>query len=182
MELLQLLLAILQGIQLVVAALEMEQLLMGALLNDLAVGQQNDVVRMLDGGQAVCHNQHGADVFHLLQRVLNEQLGLRVDGVGGVGGLAGELKNAVLTNCYWSGNLSGQTERGGIAGTDSGSTFSDCFFDGESCAYGVADSSCSGVTARSRAELKQQSCYSGWDFKRVWKQLGSFNDEMPVLL
>ena len=47
--LLELLRADLEGIELVVAALQMKKLLMGALLHDLAVGQQDDVVRVLDG-------------------------------------------------------------------------------------------------------------------------------------
>ena len=48
------------------------------------MGQQNNVVRVLDGAQAMCHDQHGADVLHLLQRVLNEDLCLRIDVGGGL--------------------------------------------------------------------------------------------------
>ena len=47
--LLKLLLAELEGIELVVATLLVEKLLVGALLHDLAVGQQDDVVCVLDG-------------------------------------------------------------------------------------------------------------------------------------
>ena len=46
---LKLLLAELKGIELIVATLLVEKLLVGALLHDLAVGQQNDVVCVLDG-------------------------------------------------------------------------------------------------------------------------------------
>ena len=57
--LLKLLLAELEGIELVVAPLQVEKLLMGALLHDLAVGQQDNVVRMLDGAQAMGYDQIG---------------------------------------------------------------------------------------------------------------------------
>ena len=59
-----------------------QQLLVGALLQNFTVGQHDDVVRMLDGGQPVGHNEHGAHGAHLFQRILNEQLRLGVD-VGG---------------------------------------------------------------------------------------------------
>ncbi len=78
----QLLFAELEGVELVVPALVVEELLVGALLQDLPVAEHNDVVRVLDGGEPVGHNEHGADVLHLLQGILNEDLGLGVD-VGG---------------------------------------------------------------------------------------------------
>ena len=77
--LLELLLLELQGIELVVPALLVQELLMGALLHDLAVGQDDDVVGVLDGAQAVSHDQHGADVLHLFQGVLDEHFRFRVD-------------------------------------------------------------------------------------------------------
>ena len=55
-----------------------------ALLDDLAVCQQDNIIGMLDGGQAVGNDQHGADVLHLFQRVLNEKLSLGVDVGGGL--------------------------------------------------------------------------------------------------
>ena len=63
----------------VVFSLLTQKLLMIALLHDLTLGQQNDVVRVLDGGKAVGNDQHGAEVFHLFQRILNEQFRFRVD-------------------------------------------------------------------------------------------------------
>ena len=80
----QLLLFVLQGIQLVVSSPLLQQLLVVALLHDLAVGQENDVVRVLDGAETVCNDQHGADVLHLLQRILDQQLRFRVDVGGGL--------------------------------------------------------------------------------------------------
>ena len=49
------------------------------LLEDLAVGQHNNVVRVLDGGQPVRDDQHRADGPHLFQRILNQKLGLGVN-------------------------------------------------------------------------------------------------------
>ena len=81
---LQLLLVVLEGIQVVVPAVEGQQLLVVALFDDLTVGQQDDVVGMLDGGQTVGNDQHGADVLHLFQRILDQQFGLGVDVGGGL--------------------------------------------------------------------------------------------------
>ena len=57
---------------------------MVALLHDLTVGQKDNVVRVLNGGQPVGNDQHRTDVFHLLQRILNENFRFRVDICGGL--------------------------------------------------------------------------------------------------
>ena len=57
LSVLQLLFFVLQGIQLIVAALLVQQLLMAALLQNLSVGQEDDVVRVLDGTQAVGNDE-----------------------------------------------------------------------------------------------------------------------------
>ena len=62
---------ILQGIELVVPALLLQQFLVAAVFQDLAGGQQDDVVLLLDGGQPGGNDQHGADVLHLCQRILD---------------------------------------------------------------------------------------------------------------
>ena len=49
----QLLLVELQRIELVIPSLLGQQLLMGTLLQNLAVGEHDDLVRVLDGGQPV---------------------------------------------------------------------------------------------------------------------------------
>ena len=56
-----------------------QQRLVAALLQNLAVGQYNDIVRVLDGGKPVRHDQHRADRTHFFQAILNQQLGLGVD-------------------------------------------------------------------------------------------------------
>ncbi len=69
-------------IQTVVPTALFQQLGVGALLDDLAVGQEDDVVGVLHRGEAVRHDQHSADIHELFQRILDECLGLGVD-VGG---------------------------------------------------------------------------------------------------
>ena len=72
----------LQGIQIVVPAVLGKQLLMGSLLHDHTLGQQNDVVRVLDGGKTVGNHQHGADISQLHQRVQDHHRRLVDDGTG----------------------------------------------------------------------------------------------------
>ena len=60
----QLFLVVLQRIELIVPAVVGQKLLMGALLQDLAVGEDDNIVCMLDGGQTVRHDEHGADGAH----------------------------------------------------------------------------------------------------------------------
>ncbi len=76
---LELTLCVLQGVQLMVTALLMEQLLMRSLLNDLALRKQDDVVGVLDGGKPVGDHQHSADVLHFFQGVLNEHFRFGID-------------------------------------------------------------------------------------------------------
>ena len=52
---------------------------MRALLQDLSVGQHNDVVRMLNRGKSVGYHQHRADAAHFFQGILNQKLRLGVD-------------------------------------------------------------------------------------------------------
>ena len=80
----QLLLVELQCVELEVPPLFRQQLLVGALFHDLPVGEHDDPVGVLDGGQPVGHDEHGADGAHFLQGVLNQQLRLGVDVGGGL--------------------------------------------------------------------------------------------------
>ena len=56
-----------------------EQLLMRALLAELALVQHEDEVHVLDGRQPVRDGEHGATGHHDVQRVLDERLGRGVD-------------------------------------------------------------------------------------------------------
>ena len=52
---------------------------MVSLLRNLSFGEHNDIVRVLNRGETVSHDEHRSDVSHLLQGILNQKLGLRVD-------------------------------------------------------------------------------------------------------
>ena len=53
-----------------------------ALLDDLTILQADDIIRVLNRRKTMSDDEHRADVLHLLQRVLDEDLGFGVD-VGG---------------------------------------------------------------------------------------------------
>ena len=57
---------------------------MGAVLDDAALGDDQDAVGIFDGGQAVGHDEAGAAGEHLGDGVLDGLLGFRVDGGGGL--------------------------------------------------------------------------------------------------
>ena len=61
-----------------------EKLLVSSLLQDFAARQHDDVICVLNGGEAVCHDEHRADAAHLFQRILNQKLRLSVDVGGGL--------------------------------------------------------------------------------------------------
>ena len=67
----------------VVFSLQCKQLLVIALLHDLTLTQQDNIICVLNGGKTVGNDEHGADIFHLLQGVLNKDLRLGVDVGGG---------------------------------------------------------------------------------------------------
>ena len=71
--------AVLQGVKLVVSALQVQQFLVVTLFHDLALGQQDNIVRMLNRGKAVGNDEHGTDIFHLFQGILDQDLRFRVD-------------------------------------------------------------------------------------------------------
>ena len=70
---------VLQGIELMVAALLLQKLLVIALLQNFALTEHDNIICVLDGGKSVGYNQHSADIARLFQRILNENLGLRIN-------------------------------------------------------------------------------------------------------
>ena len=56
-----------------------QQLLVRSALDDLAVLQHDDLVRVLDRGQTVRHDQHRADAPHFLQGLLDQRFRFRID-------------------------------------------------------------------------------------------------------
>ena len=73
---------VLQLVQLVVQAALCQQFLMGAFLPDLTLMHDDNLVAVLDSGQAVCHDDGGTAFHQLAQCILNEGFGLGVD-IGG---------------------------------------------------------------------------------------------------
>lgn len=57
---------------------------MVALLEDLPVLQDDDVIGVLDGGETVRDHEHRADALNLLQGVLDDKFGLGIDIGGGL--------------------------------------------------------------------------------------------------
>lgn len=59
-----------------------EQILMLSLLNDVTVFHDQDDVGIANGGQSVCHDKACATVHHAGKRILDFQLGARINGGG----------------------------------------------------------------------------------------------------
>ena len=66
-----------------VISTEQEQFLVRSFLDDLSVRENDDLVRVSDRGKSVRDHEHGSDVHHLFQGVLNQRFRFRVDIGGG---------------------------------------------------------------------------------------------------
>ena len=73
------LMGILELVELVIMAMFGEELLMGSFFEDFAILQDDDLIRVLDGGKTVGDDKHGADGTDALQGILDEQFGFSVD-------------------------------------------------------------------------------------------------------
>ena len=71
-------------IELVIAALEGEEVVVVAALDDLAVFQHHDGVGVSDGGEAVGDDEGGAVLHQVVHALLDVALGAGVDGGGGL--------------------------------------------------------------------------------------------------
>src|SRR5437899_648014 len=69
-------------VQLRIVTAALEQLGMGALLDDLAVGQDEDTMGVADGGQAVGHDETSAAGEELGQGLLDDAFGASVHRAG----------------------------------------------------------------------------------------------------
>src|SRR5699024_10586840 len=70
--------------QAVVDPLLCQQLVVGAVLQDALLSQDQDAVVVLDGGQAVGDGQGGAAVGQFFQALAHQDLALVVQGAGGL--------------------------------------------------------------------------------------------------
>ena len=115
-----------------------------------------------------------------------------VSGTGqSVGGVVGRNKNngATVTNCYSIGAVSGKGSVGGVCGSNSDSTVTNCYFDKEATltidgtevgddakrAVGNVEDTAAGKL--SKAQFTDQASFTGFDFSNVWAMAGS----RPVL-
>ena len=73
----------LEGIELIIAAALGEELMVRTLLDYLAVAEDNNIVRVLDGGKTVSNDEHRTDIHHLFKRILYEKLGFGINIGGG---------------------------------------------------------------------------------------------------
>ena len=71
-------------VELGVKAVSGQKLVVGALLDDLAVLHHQDDVRLADGGQPVGHDEAGAALHHLGEGFLDAHFGAGVDRAGGL--------------------------------------------------------------------------------------------------
>ena len=69
---------------LVLTVFDLDKLVVVAALGDLTVAHYHDAVGVADGGQSVRDYEAGAAAQQYLQRVLNQQLDMRIDGRRGL--------------------------------------------------------------------------------------------------
>ncbi len=110
---------------------------------------------------------------------------------GYVGGICGSVGyRSGITNCYSTGNVSGPTFVGAIAGYSENN--SNCYWNSD-CTLSIDGLEMTGVNkkgvasgtdntiAKSLAELKEQDTYEKWDFDDVWGISENFNNGLPYL-
>ena len=71
-------------IELIIAPLFGDQLIVAAALNDPALFQNHDAVGILDGGKPVGDNERGSPGHQSIHALLDQCLGAGVDGAGGL--------------------------------------------------------------------------------------------------
>ena len=74
----------LSGVKLVIPALFLQKLVVGAALDDPSLFQNHDAVRVFDGGKTVGDHESGAALHQPVHALLNQRLGAGVDGGGGL--------------------------------------------------------------------------------------------------
>jgi len=97
---------------------------------------------------------------------------------GGFVGGTGTTISSSFTSCYSTGLVT-CTIKGGFIGYYNVGMFSNCYFDyntaGTSTDCGTfVTSSPTGITAKTTAEMKTQSTFTGWDFTTIWEIVSGF--------
>ena len=87
-----------------------------------------------------------------------------VSGNTNVGGLVGEFGFSTMTNCYSAGLVTGSSPVGGLVGTASTPTFISCYWDTQTSGQPGS----AGGTGMITAAMMQQATFVGWTFGGVW--------------
>jgi hypothetical protein len=102
-----------------------------------------------------------------------------VNGNTYVGGLVGDNYNAcTITNCYSIGTVNGTSYTGGLIGrTNPSASTQNSYWDTQTSLM----SSSAGGTGKTTAELKNQSTFTNWDYKKIWAIDANENNGYPYL-
>jgi len=87
-----------------------------------------------------------------------------VTGNDYVGGLVGVNVSGTITDSYATGSVTGNDYVGGLVGRNSSGTITNAYWDTETS----GQSSSSGGTGLTTAQMMQQASFSGWDFTNTW--------------
>jgi len=90
-----------------------------------------------------------------------------VSGLSNIGGLAG-TNSGTITHCYATGDVDGTSILGGLVGSDNGGFYKKCFWDSSvnAAVNDIGDASDPNVIGLSTTQLQNESTFveSGWDF------------------
>lgn len=109
-------------------------------------------------------------------------------GYAPVGGLVGynNTDGGVVINCYSTGPVSGYTgtiqglnRLGGLIGDCCSGSVTNSYWDSQTAGTSAGPSGRG--TAKTTAQMKTQSTYSGWDFTKVWEIVGGDGANYPTL-
>ena len=106
---------------------------------------------------------------HWYGMVSNSYFTGQVSGADYTGGLVGQNSRDIV-NCYAAGPVDGNNNTGGLAG--SGGHYTKCFWDAHvnPDMNGIGDTADPNVIGKPTAEMMQESTFAGagWDFVEVW--------------
>lgn len=92
-----------------------------------------------------------------------------IDGADRVGGLVGEIRDTI-TNCYTVAVVSGNSDVGGLAGYEFGSTVTDSYYDTEATGQSSSDGG-TGLTTSEMQGSEAETNMSGFDFTNTWESV-----------
>ncbi|GAP69009.1 the GLUG motif [Bacteroidales bacterium 6E] len=127
----------------------------------------------LVGGLVGNTNGYGSEIINCYSR------GSVTSVSEGSGGLVGVIMyDALIRNCYSTG-LMNNSGAGGLVGLIDGvGSVVNSFWDVETSGVNVS----AGGTAKTTAEMKTQSTFTGWDFMTIWGINAGNNDGYPHLI